>query len=74
MTGRPLEGMSWADACKDPAISHAIHYLNEADWERDRMLRMEHAHKFHFEGHQTEEEAIDCYQEFLRDFGEKELG
>jgi hypothetical protein len=74
MLGRSLEGITWAEACADVAISHAIPYLNEADWERDRLLRLAHAHKFHFNGHADEQEAIDCYQEFLRDFGEKEPG
>lgn len=45
---------------------------DEDEWERDRLLRVANAEKFHFHGHATEEEAIDCYQVFLRDFGEKE--
>jgi hypothetical protein len=72
MLGRPVEGITWAEACADVAISHAIPYLNEADWERDRLLRLANAPKFHFHGHATEQEAINCYQGFLKDFGEQE--
>jgi hypothetical protein len=72
MLGRPVQGLTWAEACADVAISHAIPYLNEADWERDRLLRLANAGKFHFHGHRTEQEAINCYQEFLKDFGEQE--
>jgi hypothetical protein len=72
MLGRPVEGLTWAEACMDVAISHAIPYLDKDEWERDRLLRLANAEKFHFHGHATEEEAIECYQEFLRDFSERE--
>ena len=71
MMGRSVAGITWAEAQQDPAISRA-YWLNEQDWERDRLLRLTHAKKFHFHGHSTEQEAINCYQEFLRDFGEQE--
>jgi hypothetical protein len=72
MIGRRVEGITWTEACADVAVSHVIPYLNEADWERDRLLRLANKHKFHFHGHRTEQEAINCYQEFLKDFGEQE--
>lgn len=72
MMGRPVAGITWAEACADAAISHVIPYLDETDWERDRLLRQANADKFHFHGHLTEQQAINCYQEFLRDFGEQE--
>jgi hypothetical protein len=71
MMRRPVEGITWAEAQQDPGISRA-YWLNEQDWERDRLLRRANAHKFHFHGHRTEQEAINCYQEFLRDSGEQE--
>ncbi len=72
MIGRPVAGIAWVDACADVAISHAIPYLDPTAWERDRLLRLAHAEKFHFHGHPTEQEAIDCYQDFLQDFSEQE--
>jgi hypothetical protein len=71
MMERSVAGITWAEAQQDPAISRA-YWLNEQDWERDRLLRLANAKKFHFHGHSTEQEAINCYQEFLRDFGEQE--
>jgi hypothetical protein len=47
--------------------------IEEANWERDRLLRIANKSKFHFRGHATEEEAINCYQQFLTDFGQQEL-
>jgi hypothetical protein len=81
MAGRSLSGPTWDQARKDTAIARCLNmrdesgqpYFNEGDWTRDRNLRLQHAGKFHFHGHTTEQEAIDCYQEFLRDFGETEM-
>jgi ADP-heptose:LPS heptosyltransferase len=72
MAGRPVAGLSWAEALLDPIVGPALAGQNEAEWERDRILREFYASKFHFHGHRTEQEAIDCYQQFLKDFGETE--
>jgi hypothetical protein len=80
MMGRPLCGLTWDEARQDTAIARCLAmldqsgqpYFTEQGWMRDRELRLHHEQKFHFHGHTTEQEAIDCYQEFLRDFGEVE--
>jgi hypothetical protein len=74
--GHPVEGLSWAEAHADRTSATALAYCSGADegeWERSRELRFANRDKFHFHGHGTEEEAIECYQSFLRDFDEKEL-
>jgi hypothetical protein len=72
MLGRPVQGMTWIEASADVAISQALSYFDKSEWERDRALRVANADKFHFHGHTSEQDAIDCYQLFLRDFGEAE--
>jgi hypothetical protein len=72
MIGRPIQGITWAEACEDVAISQALPYFDQSEWERDRSLRLANSAKFHFHGHASEREAIGCYQQFLNDFGEKE--
>ncbi len=82
MMGLPVAGPSWMEAQRDTAIARCLSmldekrqpYYTEESWTRDRELRLQHAEKFHFHGHATEQEAIDCYQSFLRDFNENELG
>jgi hypothetical protein len=74
--GHPVEGLSWAETHADPCLAAGLAYcpeVNEGDWQRGRQLRLANRAKFHFHGHGTEQEAIDCYQKFLRDFGEQEL-
>jgi hypothetical protein len=81
MMGRSLSGLTWDEARHDTAISRCLNmldelgqpYFTEESWTRDRDLRLQNENKFHFHGHTTEQEAIDCYQQFLRDFGEKEM-
>jgi hypothetical protein len=81
MLGRSLCGLDWDEAQQDTGIARCLRmvdelghpYFTEEAWTRDRELRIQHARKFHFHGHSTEQEAIDCYQDFLRDFGEREL-
>ncbi len=72
MLGRPVQGMTWTEASADVAVSQALPYFDQAEWERDRTLRVANADKFHFHGHDSEQDAIDCYQRFLFDFGEME--
>jgi hypothetical protein len=82
MLGRSLCGPTWEEARLDTAIArcllmrneHGDPYFTEEAWTRDRDMRLQRAGKFHFHGHPTEQESIDCYQEFLRDFGEAEIG
>ena len=76
--GNPVEGLKWADIWSQPenhfvaaAISRCW-WIKEESWERDRRQRLANKEKFHFHGHGTEQEAINCYQEFLKDFGELE--
>ncbi len=77
--GHPVEGLSWASIWHDPehhtlaSIIARCPWIEEAGWERDRLLRIANKSKFHIHGHATEEEAIHCYQQFLMDFGQKEL-
>jgi hypothetical protein len=81
MMGWPVAGLSWAEARRDTAIARWLlmvdelghPYITEESWTRDREMRLRHGEQFHFHGHATEQEAINCYQEFVRDFGEKEL-
>jgi hypothetical protein len=81
MLGRSLCGPTWDEAQQDTAIARCLSmrdeqghpYFTEEDWMRDHDARMRHAEKFHFHGHRTEQEAIDCYQGFLRDFGQVEI-
>jgi hypothetical protein len=73
--GHRVEGLSWAEARADQFLASAIsdcEWINEADWERERRLRQAHAGQFHFHGHGTEQEAMNCYQQFLQDFAERE--
>jgi len=72
MAGRPIQGITWKEACADVAISHALPYFDQTEWERDRLLRVANNDKFHFHGHASEQDAIACYQQFLTDFGENE--
>jgi len=77
--GHPVEGLSWRSIWNEPenhTLASAIArcpWIKEADWERDRQLRIANKSKFHSHGHGTEEEAVDCYQRFLSDFGQQEL-
>jgi hypothetical protein len=73
--GHPIEGLSWAAIWNAPenrdlatAISRCW-WITEADWEQDRQLRLKCPEKFHSHGHKSEQEAIECYQEFLKDLG-----
>jgi hypothetical protein len=78
--GHPIEGLSWMDIWTQPehqslaTVLSRCPWMDENGWERDRLLRMANKSKFHFSGHATEDEAIDCYQRFLADFGQEELG
>lgn len=74
--GHPVEGLSWAETQADPTSATGLAYCsgaNEGEWQRGRELRLTNRDKFHFHGHGTEQEAIACYQNFLRDFNEREL-
>ncbi len=75
--GHPVEGLRWEEVQADRGLATALKYCPETDeegWRQARNLRAANRDKFHFHGHGTEQEAIDCYQEFLRDFGEAEIG
>ena len=78
-SGHPTEGLSWNRIWNEPqhhTLASAIArcpWIDEAGWEHDRRLRIVHKAKFHFSGHATEQEAIDCYQRFLSDFGHEDL-
>ena len=74
-SGHPVEGLSWAELRADQSLSAALAYApenNELTWQGGYLRRRENREKFHFHGHSTEQEAINCYQQFLQDFGEKE--
>jgi hypothetical protein len=77
--GHPVEGLSWTSIWNEPenhtlaSIIARCPWINEADWEHDRQLRIANKSKFHSSGHATEGEAINCYQMFLTDFGQEEL-
>jgi len=77
--GHPVEGLSWTSIWNEPenhtlaSVIARCPWIGEADWERDRLLRIANKSKFHSSGHATEEEAINCYQQFLTDFGHEEL-
>ncbi len=77
--GHPIEGLSWASIWKEPqnhtlaSVIARCPWIQEAAWERDRLLRIANKSKFHFCGHATEEEAISCYQQFMTEFGQREL-
>jgi hypothetical protein len=76
--GHPIAGLSWNSIWSDPEnhdVATAVArcpWITQADWESDRLQREKNAHKFHSEGHGSEQEAIDCYQQFLSDFGVQE--
>lgn len=73
--GHPIEGITWADIQASwhhhilASILARCPWITEEAWERDRLLRIAHKAKFHAGGHETEDEAIACYQAFLSDFG-----
>ncbi len=76
--GHPVAGLSWKSIWSDPenhdvavAVARSP-WITEADWESDRLRRLKYSHKFHSDGHASEQDAIDCYQEFLSDFGVQE--
>jgi hypothetical protein len=78
-SGHPIEGLSWTSVWNDPknhtlaSVIARCPWITQAAWERDRSLRIANKSKFHFHGHATEKAAIDCYQQFLTDFGQCEL-
>jgi hypothetical protein len=80
--GHPLEGLAWRDIWDrqghpelyELAVSLArCPWITGEDWERDRRLRIAHREKFHSCGHETEQQAIACYQEFLKTWGMREI-
>jgi len=76
--GHPLEGLSWKSIWNEPenhtlaSVIARCPWIEEANWERGRLLRIVNKAKFHRTGHSTEQEAINCFQQFLGDFGQQE--
>ena len=62
-------GLTWEEVMQQPWNVG----LNESEWRRDRQLRAEHFDRFHWTAHDTPEEAMKCYQEFLECFEQNEL-
>jgi hypothetical protein len=77
--GHPLEGLSWTSIWNEPenhtlaSVIARCPWIEESDWERGRLLRIANKAKFHWTGHSTEQEAVNCFQQFLADFGQQEL-
>lgn len=78
-SGHPIEGLAWGDIWSKPehhtlaSVLGRCPWITEEKWERDRARRIEHKALFHFDGHETEEQALACYQRFLKDWGMSEM-
>ena len=61
-------GPTWEELQRMPGAAHFLPYVGPPEtWDRDRLTRLRFRHKYHWEGHATEQEAIACYRRFLFD-------